>query len=71
MAEKLYGECPLCEARVDMHGGISRTKHSSWHLRRERDSHPTLHVTIESKPLGIAVADEMIVFHCPICGKEL
>lgn len=68
---KLWDECPLCELRADLHDGTFGARHGSWHLRREHDSMATLHVTIESKQLGIAMADEMVVFYCPLCGKRL
>ena len=71
MEEKLRGKCPLCDERVDFHDGSDNGKHASWHLRRERGRIPTLHVTLESKPLGIALADELVVYFCPICGKDL
>ena len=55
---------------MDMHNGEQKM-HGSWHLRREAACRPALHVVIESKPLGIALADEMPVNFCPVCGKEL
>lgn len=63
--------CPLCEARKDMHDGNAKEKHTSWHLRRESDSLPTLHVTIESKRFGLAMSGELPIFYCPLCGREL
>lgn len=71
MTVKLHSGCPLCEERADMHDGATLDKHTSWHLRREHYSRPTLHVTIESKRFGIAMADEIAINYCPICGKEL
>lgn len=71
MAKNLWeGGCPFCEQRMDMHNGDQRM-HGSWHLRREEECRPTIHVVIESKPLGIALADEMPANYCPLCGKEL
>ena len=70
LADEWKDGCPLCEQRMDMHNGEQKM-HGSWHLRREAACRPALHVVIESKPLGIALADEMPVNFCPVCGKEL
>lgn len=70
LADRWKDGCPLCEQRMDMHDG-EQSMHGSWHLRRESDSRPTLHVVVESKPLGFALFGEMPVNYCPLCGKEL
>jgi len=70
LVDKWKDGCPLCEQRADIHNGGEKM-HDSWHIRREHDSMPTLHVVVESKPLGIGLTGELPVRFCPLCGKEL
>ena len=62
-------DCYLCKKRAVLYGMENGNK-GTWQLSYNNGK-PVLRVSVDNHHLGITLSNELMIHHCPLCGKEL